>query len=382
MFTYHQKKIFQYKSRYLFIKNRQKGGGDITIYYIHPDKLMNSNDKMIDYTGFWDKKIFNEKEFEEFKVLFETKIIEVVNKFNEKLINITNPDDYKFNLYEIINIPNLSYIFDTYVKYFVENIISQALKKTYLTDSKIYTSSRANDVHTYLDICNNPDEKKQFMFKYSENSIRLKSLSYKIHLQVKHEYILYVVLKIYDLIKKSGDELFSKNTFTLKFNLNSRSTQIFKGDTFLIDENMNGGSLPSIIIYSNENKDDTKEFIKKILALFTPEEIEKIGFMDLSNKLTIPPFNIRINNLIAYAMGDRSLKLDEKIRALRKKPLPDSPYRIPKWFLDKIDELKEDELNEYSKKYLGFEYCNDKDNVDIHYLAALDDMLSPEDILA
>lgn len=381
MNSYYQKKYSKYKSRYLFFKNIQKGGSDIVIYYINPDKLMDSNDKMVNYNEFWDKKSFSEKEFEDFKGTFKSKIIELVNKFNTKPSQITNPDDYKLNIYEIINIPNLSHIYEMYVQYFVKNIIAPAFGETYLRDSKIYPNGRVGDVHTYIDICNNLDEKKKFINKFTENQATLKHSAYKIHLQVKYEYLFYAFLKIYDLITKSGDELFSKNTFQMKFNINSRSTQLFEGDTFMMDDSINGGSLPSIIIYSNENKDDTKNFIKKILSIFTTEEIEKIGFMDLGNKLSIPPFNVRLNKLICYTMGDRATKLDEKVRASGKKPLSDSPFKIPKWILDKIKDLDEEELNEYSKKHIGYEYCKDMENPYIYYLSASDDMLSPEEIL-
>ncbi len=80
-------------------------------------------------------------------------------------------------------------------------------------------------------------------------------------------------------------------------------------------------------------------------------------------------------------MGERITKLDDRIKAKEGKSLSYSKFKMPKWLEKKINDLEEEQLNEYTKKYLGYEYCKYLDNTLTNYLCSDENMLSPEEIL-
>jgi DNA-binding ferritin-like protein (Dps family) len=365
-------KYANYKCKYLTFKYKQIGGADY-IWYINPDTKINKVTNLSDFVNVWKNIEIKNDEISEI-------LGNIINKFKSNIIDkkeiITNPEDFKFNLYEIINIPYLSYINDENYHTLIDNVFIPCFNKTFLSKIKISSKASKTDHFIFLNFENKIGVPK-FVFKYRNIDIEKK---YKIHLQIKHEYIIYVILKLVNLYISDLD-FFKNNNFIIKFSLNSKTSNPSKEDTILLSDELNGGALPSIIIYSNENKEDTKLLIKYILNLFGSEEIDKIGLMNKEDNIKIPPFNIRFNNILAYTMGERISKLDDRIKAKGGKPLSESKFKIPKWLENKIDELEEKELNEYTLNYLGYEYCKNLENTLPYYLSSDEDMLSPEEII-
>ncbi len=279
-------KYSNYKCRYLTIKYKQSGGADY-IWYINLDTPLSKITNLADFVNVWkNKEIFNDKISKTLEDIINKYKLNIIDKKEEN----SNPDEYKFNLYETIDIPYLSYINDENYHNLIDNVFIPAFNKTFLSSSKITSKPSKSDHFVFINFENKVGEPK-FLLKYRNTDIEKK---YKIHLQIKHEYILYVILKLFNLYT-CDLEFFKNNNFVIKFSLNSRTSNPLKEDTVLLSDELNGGALPSIIIYSNENKDDTKILIKHILNLFTSEEIDKIGLMSYDDDtINIPPFNIEL----------------------------------------------------------------------------------------
>ena len=173
----------------------------------------------------------------------------------------------------------------------------------------------------------------------------------KIHLFVKHDYILYVVRKLATLHTD-----YPANNFRFKFQLFNRISNLQPGNTGIRDIRADGGPVPTIVIYGSSDYDTMAGLIVKVLDLF-PEH-DEIGLMELRDTATISPFNVRLNRLVSYAAGDRSHTLDGIADGtIRPRPLPE-------WFssLQARCRLESGLINEKSQLYLGLQGCDLSNN--------------------
>ena len=140
--------------------------------------------------------------------------------------------------------------------------------------------------------------------------------------------------------------------------------------------------------YLNER---SLQLLKVLVDSFKEEDY--IGLMteineELDFQLKVPIYNVRINNLICYAHGDRGFKLDYQtadIKSLSKK----LPYKMPKWLHDMKGECNQetkDAINKKSISYVGEPVCDIELNDDCFeqsncYLTLKPDhMVNPQDI--
>jgi hypothetical protein len=249
------------------------------------------------------------------------------------------PEGYRFNLYEFLGIPSESILTNA-------SLVSETIAAIRLpcTNSIFHTSPGID--YVYASDLNatpgNPGIHKGLPF----------TDIYKIHLMVKHEYILYAVLKL-DAARRTYAFLNSIQ-FQMKFSLNSRYHSVTAADTVLVDDTMNGGSSPTIVIYLNNDPAVLRGFLTALMSIFSVEEQERMGLMEDGEFWAIPPFNIRISKMIAYTAGDRVKKLDQRVanRAAGKGPV----QPLPPWIREIQDRCPGSAT--YSKKVLGRNVCD------------------------
>jgi len=163
------------------------------------------------------------------------------------------------------------------------------------------------------------------------------------------------------------EDKYNNFNFNLKFNLNSRNSQGMKKDDLLLNKKYNGGPIAGIVLYLSNEHNEISKILKILVSLFKEEA--QIGEMkiDIPYHLSILAYNIRINNLICYAQGDRILKLnrqisDEEAKTKQNKPLIDE-YKIPLWIKNMKKECTDptkdkDEINEKTYRYTGEKICD------------------------
>lgn len=150
---------------------------------------------------------------------------------------------------------------------------------------------------------------------------------YKLHISVKHKYILYTVLKLAAFRATIQDI----RPFQMKCLFNSRYSEISAENTGLLNLAGNGGSVPPIVLYMNQNPANLYRIFQGANSLFSEEDRQTMGLMTTDYPLRIPPLNIRLNEMFAYALGDRNQKLSlyEKDAYEGK----ESACRLPGWLL-------------------------------------------------
>ena len=354
----------------------------------------------------------------------------------EKLNTIFKKDHYEFNIYNLLGVPYLSYLVG-YTMYYSELVkrnirtetedgISTDITKEFNKfrwpiqskdhNTHIIQNNTANmekeiynNTTKYLDftICIDKNQKWNFFIKKNVNEASVnsgtsvkdtikkkrgkyiytndnKNLQYKIHFMVDPKYILYVVFKLLKVL----DMNFPDNEFLFKFFLNSRLSVITAADTLCFELSQNGGPAATIVLYSSDNADDTKDLLKILISAFESEADEKngIGLMNYTKPFNtcVPIYNIRVNSLICYAHGDRGIKLNYvlKIRgeaaaaskataskataskATASKATDSkafiNEYSIPQWMHTmKINcAKKKEEVNRKSEYYVGEKICD------------------------
>lgn len=195
----------------------------------------------------------------------------------------------------------------------------------------------------------------------------------KIHLFVKHEYILYAILKLATLPTH-----FPANKFVFKFQLFNRTSNLRPENTGLYDIHTDGGLSPTIVIYASSDNGIMSLLLNRVLELFRGQE-EEIGLMDDRGILKLSPFNIRLNNLVSYAAGDRGQSLDAMIRNIGNiRQYTD--YTIPRWLTDmqsSCTAATRDEINRRSQLYIGVDAC-DEAGAAIDYAAKCREARTPD----
>jgi len=192
-------------------------------------------------------------------------------------------------------------------------------------------------------------------FNYNETQPKfVGSETNKIHLMVKHEYILYTILKLASL-----PTYFPANKFVFKFQLFNRTSNLRPENTGLYDIRMDGGVAPTVVIYGSSDSVTMSLLLSLVLNLF-PEH-DRIGLMEESGTRTLSPFNIRLNKLVSYAAGDRGKSLDAMLRNMGNIRLY-SDYSIPRWLEDLqggCNAETREGLNRQTQLFLGIDACDE-----------------------
>ncbi len=231
----------------------------------------------------------------------------------------SGPDAYAWSLYSTLGVPD-NVLFDDdsmsrLVQYLTETNpldLSCVNKKAwhvktpyiFVSDTRSFTPLR-HELHLRNDRTHPPREDL-----------------YKLHASVKHQYILYTVLKLSTLY------LEGQRPFQLKFQFNSRYSNLTAANTAAFDMKGNGGSVPPIVIYGSTEIASLRTIYQAAHALF-PER-DQIGLMVQGEPWNIPPLNVRLDTMFAYTLGDR----DQKLTRYEQNAEP--VCRLPGWLLAKL----------------------------------------------
>ncbi len=194
---------------------------------------------------------------------------------------------------------------------------------------------------------------------------KLLTISYKIHITPKYEYLLYTLLRLFTIMKNNAE--FHIGILQGKILLGARDCKPDERNTYLLE--LNGGAAPMIVIYSNALASTTRSMLDVLLREFQ-SEVDILGGMTSDYKYRVLPFNVRLNSLIQYAHGDRSHKLDQ--RDAFAKLLSDSTknqrntlltkkYFKPSWIstiTEKCGTSEEQEGNRLSMQFFGKNLCS------------------------
>ncbi len=313
-----------------------------------------------------------------------------------------NPEDYRWNLYEQLGIPESAFLsaqgdipegtlrflpsFIWMFRRFSEDPkFVGAFTFPELEGDFRFSSGNPGQMpwHVIVKGKNTPENKNSsygyFSQTYGEDG------AYKIHFTPKHEYAFYTMLRLWSIQKKHS--IFHFKYIESKILLNFRLTRPNEANTYILETG--GGSLPVIVFYGNDNKPTMKEMIEIFLQEFA-EEVETIGAMTPDYKYRILPFNVRLNSLLAYALGDRT----NKVRARKYYRPSNNPrdalykeYNMPPWVprLMRLCKTKGTAAGDLSMRLLGKNLClldfrmflDHKCMDDICWLSPSDDMLDP-----
>ena len=189
----------------------------------------------------------------------------------------------------------------------------------------------------------------------------INSSNYKIHFLPKNEYFLYTILKLDLILNNLASKLNRKLMFKFRpfSGYNRRPYESFVRD-------MNGGvSVGTIVIYASDDLSITATMLTDLLEAFKGQE-DLLGDMNIQSSEEIPPFNIRLNPLIAYTARDRGQTIDimERMRNGKSVNANFNPkFEIPAWLKDAQKEKcseNEEELNKNTQVLLGIDVCKDK----------------------
>ena len=268
------------------------------------------------------------------------------------------PSKFKYSFYDLLDIPPYSYVPLLSINggYMPknENLLSKLLRYfilhfNYFKEPDCTYFVRPNDIQLYFEFRINT---KPYFIGANDN---------KIHLFVKHEYILYAALKVASLHRH-----FMENCFFFKFNLFNAVSNLRPEDTDMYSLKKNGGIAATIVIYGSSDPAIMSKLLQLVLDLFPDHE--ELGLMDTTGTLKLSPFNIRLNTLVSYATGDRSISSDFMLANIGKKGtniIRDPPYTIPTWFdnmtRDCTPATRED-LNRHTQLFLGIDACDSDGN--------------------
>ena len=187
---------------------------------------------------------------------------------------------------------------------------------------------------------------QQIHFMYNEGKPELidKDVN-KIHLQVKHEYILHCLLKLVGLASVVPD-----NCLRWKFYLWNRDSNLLADDILLRE--VNNGVAGTIVIYGSSDMAVQTTLLTELIRMFPNHE--EMGLMELRGKATLTVGHIRLNKMISYSGTDRGRLIDRLKANIRS--FPDAPTVLPPWLRSVC---KEGGLgNEESQLYIGMDVCD------------------------
>ena len=302
----------------------------------------------------------------------------IINDVQKK--DLKSPENYRWSLFEELGIPPRSHIkrTDENILFTIQSFLSKSIvipkSKLYVLDSQIE--------NLWLTI--NKD-----LLPFPNTSSHY---AYKIHLVCKPEYIVYTFFKLLTL------ETVIKYKIQTKLNLDSRAHLPSSVNTELINDSVNGGASPSIVIYAGGNRELALLLIRHVLELFR-HDADIIGGMErMDSPYSIPTFNVRLNSLMAYASGDRGTKLDLRManagRQEYKPTYPKGSFKIPNWTIamrESCTKETAEAINAKSLLFFGIPLCAedgsvlpDPDPCGICYMTSpgQEPMISPEEIFA
>jgi len=244
--------------------------------------------------------------------------------------------DVRFNMYSLIGLPDNSYI--------------EFYQQTRLNREVIWrTFSQRFD--TFGDETLSIEPGNSIFFRYRFGAQKFPGIEEnKIHLQVKHEYILHCILKLMPL-----KDLFPEYAFTWKFNLWNRDSNLRPNDHLLREAN--NGVAATFVLYGSSDPVIMIRILTELLRLF-PNDAE-MGVMDLNATDTLTAGHVRLNHMISYASTDRG-SLIKRIEANVAK-FPEAPTMLPPWIGAMAESCSADTkeaVNKESQLYIGMDVCD------------------------
>ena len=242
--------------------------------------------------------------------------------------------DIRFNFYNLLPIPENSYISFPYQSMLNKAVFNVVFKTRGMLNRAF------GDPYISID--------PQIHFYYNEGRPDFAGRQVnKIHLQVKHEYILHCVLKLVGLAR-----VFPANHLRWKFYLWNRDSNLLDGDVLLREANH--GVAGTIVIYGSSDNAVQAALLTELLRMFPNHE--EMGLMDVRDKPTLTVGHIRLNKMISYSGTDRGQLIDRLKANIRSFPV--DPTVLPPWL--RADAVcKEGGLgNEESQLYIGMDVCD------------------------
>ena len=252
--------------------------------------------------------------------------------------------DIRFNFYSLLTVPENSYITIPYQSMLNKAVFHEVFK----------TRGMLNRAFGDPDISIN----QQIHLYYNEGRPDFADREVnKIHLQIKHEYILHCVLKLVGLAR-----VFSANHLRWKFYLWNRDSNLLADDILLREANH--GVAGTIVIYGSSDTAVQTALLTELIRMFPNHE--EMGLMDVRDKATLTVGHIRFNKMISYSGTDRGRLIDRlKANILS---FPEDTTVLPPW-LRAGAVCKEGGLgNEESQLYIGMDVC-DAEGKPIDYTA-------------
>ena len=270
------------------------------------------------------------------------------SRYNDEIAAGGTPDseNYKWNLYREIGIPENSImaLINSYPLPFGVIDLPQGIKHIFKIFNNDYTFQDAfinrakGGNFEFLNVSAGYQIPFQIIVKGigATENVRVFSLTrgepegYKIHLTPKPDYAFYTLLRLLTCMK--NNEIFHGKKIMAKITLHFRDNLPGEVNTEMIK--LNGGGVPSIVLYSNQDNSSTKAILDTLLSEFK-NDVARIGAMTPDYKYRILPFNVRLNSLISYAQGDRLLKLDNRSEVANQ-IASSKKYFMPDWIAEII----------------------------------------------
>lgn len=262
-----------------------------------------------------------------------------------------NLSDVRFNFYKVCGIPDNSYIsFDDKVR-----LNTSLTVWTFWDYRNIFTEDRSLIIKPEHSI----------FFRYRFGTPRYPGFNKnKLHLQVKHEYILHCLLKLMTL-----KDLIPEYSFEWKFSPWNRDSKLRPNDHAL--RKANAGVAATFVIYISSDSSINKRILMELLRIFPNDE--ELGLMDTSSKDTLTAGHVRLNRMISYSGTDRGdiMKAIEADMANFSKA---ARAALPSWIDDMASACSVGtmaDINRDSQLYLGLDVC-DKEGKPINYASICD----------
>lgn len=233
------------------------------------------------------------------------------------------PDAYVWNLYTALGVPNNVLIDDDSVSILTQYLVEQNPLDVSCVNKQCW---HVKTPYMFLSDLRSFTPLRHELHMREDRTIAPREDLYKLHVSVKHEYILYTVLKL------STIYLEGQRPFQLKFQFNSRYSNLTSLNTSAFDMKGNGGSVPPIVIYGSTGIASIRNIYKAAYNLF-PERAQ-IGLMMQGEPWNIPPMNVRLDEMFAYTLGDR----DQKLTRYEKDIEP--VCKLPGWLLAKTGQCQ------------------------------------------